>query len=42
MVGVTFISSHLSLITFKQFVKTDPRHKNLLIALDKNLPPGSF
>ena len=28
--------------SLKQFERGDTRHKNLLIALDKNMPPGSF
>ena len=42
VVGVTCFCSHLSRLTFKQFVRTDTRHENLIIALNKNMPPGSF
>ena len=34
--------SDSSLLTFKQFLRKDTRHKNLFIALNKNTPPGSF
>ena len=37
----TCFCSDLSLLTFKQFVRKDTRHKNLFIALNKNMPPGS-
>ena len=42
IVGVMCFCSYLSLSTFKQFVRTDTRHKNLIIALNKNMPAGSF
>ena len=37
----TCFCSDLSLLTFKQFVRKDTRHKNLFIALNKNMPLGS-
>ena len=39
----TFVTFALTYqFSLKQFERGDTRHKNLLIALDKNMPPGSF
>ena len=37
IIYIVLLSHH-----FTQFGKTDTRHKNLIIALNKNMPPGSF
>ena len=42
IIGVTFFCSHLSLIIFKQFVRTDTRHKNLTIPRNKICLLGAF